>query len=221
MKNIIVLGVNEYSEYVYYTMLREKYNNIVAFSSYKDIIDRKEFCGLPVYPMENLSEFFDVSEFSVLIAIGYTKMNSRREKAYNDCVKRGYDIFTYVSSRAICDTDDIGSGCIIMPTAYVPPCTKIGKCNIINMGTYITHTGVIGDFNWFAATIVMGGNIKMGSNCFIGMGCTLKNGINVGSKTFLGAGSYLSSDSEEGKAYLGTPAINKRNLQSDIVIDFV
>ena len=108
-----------------------------------------------------------------------------------------------------------------MPTAYVPPCTKIGKCNIINMGTYITHTGNIGDFNWFAATIVMGGNIKMGSNCFIGMGCTLKNGISVGSKVFLGANSYLSDNAEDGLAYIGSPAENKRGLKSSIVIDFV
>lgn len=221
MKKIVILGVNEYAEYVYYTMLRENYTNIVAFSSYKNYIDKTEFCGLPVFAFEDLNDKLGCGNFEVLIAIGYTKMNSRREKAYHDSKDFGYSIHTFISSRSICDTDDVGEGCIIMPTAYVPPCTKIGKCNIINMGTYITHTGVIGDFNWFAATIVMGGNIIMGSNCFIGMGCTLKNGIHVANNTFVGANSYLNEDTYEGKAYMGSPAQNKKGLKSNIVIDFV
>lgn len=221
MKKIVIAGVNEYSEYVYYTILKENAAEVVAFASLKEFITKQEFCNLPVYPLEDLPLYLDMQSCEVLITIGYTKMNSRRENTYNLCKKLNYNIYTFISRRAVCDSDDIGEGCIIMPTAYVPPCTKIGKCNIINMGTYITHTGNIGDFNWFAATIVMGGNIKMGSNCFIGMGCTLKNGISVGSKVFLGANSYLSDNAEDGLAYIGSPAENKRGLKSSIVIDFV
>lgn len=221
MDKIVIAGVNEYSEYVYYTIKKENNIEVVAFATLKDHINQSEFCGLPVYAVEDLSSVLDMNSCQVLLAIGYTKMNKRRENTYNICKRFGYKIYTYISSRAVCDSDEIGEGCIIMPTAYVPPCTKIGKCNIINMGTYITHTGSIGDFNWFAATIVMGGNIKMGSNCFIGMGCTLKNGITVGSEVFLGANSYLSDNATEGLAYMGSPAVNKRNLSSSIVIDFV
>lgn len=221
MDKIVIAGVNEYSEYVYYTIKKENNIEVVAFATLKDHINQSEFCGLPVYAVEDLSSVLDMNSCQVLLAIGYTKMNKRRENTYNICKRLGYKIYTYISSRAVCDSDEIGEGCIIMPTAYVPPCTKIGKCNIINMGTYITHTGSIGDFNWFAATIVMGGNIKMGSNCFIGMGCTLKNGITVGSEVFLGANSYLSDNATEGLAYMGSPAVNKKHLNSSIVIDFV
>ena len=221
MDKVIILGTNEYSEYVYYTILKEKNIEVVAFANLRDFLSTSNYCGLDVYPLEDLPEFFDMETVHVLITIGYTKMNTRREKTYNLCKELNYKIYTYISSRAICDSDDIGEGCIIMPTAYVPPCTKVGKCNIINMGTYITNTGGIGDFNWIAATIVMGGNIKMGSNCFSGMGCTLKNGITIGSKVFLGANSYLTENAGDGLAYMGSPAANKKKLKSSIVIDFV
>lgn len=224
-KNIVILGISEYSEYVYYTIKKEGQINVLAFTVSRSWLEsnnvRRYFNELPVVPLEDLNTHLLGMEYEILITVGYKRMNEIREKMYDYCKHLGYKIATYISSRAICDSDDIGEGCIIMPTAYVPPCTKIGKCNIINMGTYITHTGFVGDFNWFAATIVMGGNIKMGSKCFIGMNCVLKNGITVGTKTFLGAGSYLSCDSGEGRAYIGSPAINKRNLKSDIVIDFV
>lgn len=221
MDKIIIVGTNEYSEYVYHTILKEKNIEVVAFANLKEFLTTTEFCGLKVFPLEELPQYFNMNDCQVLITVGYTKMNIRRERTYNICKELNYKVYTYISSRAICDSDDIGEGCIIMPTAYVPPCTKVGKCNIINMGTYITHTGEIGDFNWFAATIVMGGNIKMGSNCFIGMGCTLKNGITVGSEVFLGANSYLTENANDGLAYIGSPAANKKHLKSSIVIDFV
>lgn len=219
-KGVIIFGTSEYSEYVYYTIKAEKNLNVLAFTLSKDYLPEEDFCGLPVYPFEELNDKIN-SPFHILISVGYKKMNEGREIIYKKCKELGYDVCTYISSRSICDSDEIGEGCIIMPTAYIPPCTKLGVCNIINMGTYITHTGEIGDFNWFAATIVMGGNIKMGSNCFIGMGCTLKNGITVGSKVFLGANSYLSDDAKDNLVYIGAPAENKRGLKSSIVIDFV
>lgn len=220
-ENIFLFGTSEYSEYVYHTIKKEGNINVLGFAVNKTHYSEKEFNGLPVYVFEELHEEFDMQECGVLITVGYTKMNSYREKVYNECKALNYKVASFISTRCVCDTDDIGEGCIVMPTAYIPPCTKVGKCNIINMGTYITHTGVIGDFNWFAATIVMGGNIIMGSNCFIGMGCTLKNGITIGSRVFLGANSYLSDDARDDRAYMGSPAQNKRNLSSSIVIDFV
>ena len=218
---IFLFGTSEYSEYVYHTIKQEGEIEVIGFTVDKDHYNEEAFNGLPIFILENLSKEFDMEECGVLITVGYTKMNLFREKIYNLCRTLGYRVASYVSSRSICDSDDIGEGCIIMPTAYIPPCTKIGKCNIINMGTYITHTGEIGDFNWFAATIVMGGNIKMGSNCFIGMGCTLKNGITIGTKVFLGANSYLTENAKDGLAYIGSPAENRKHLKSSIVIDFV
>lgn len=224
-RKTVILGTSEFSEYVYHTILKENQIEVLAFSADKKWLNQHEdfsmFNGIPVIALEDLTEHFKGDKFDVIITVGYVKMNGIREKLYKYVKELGLSVGSFISTRSICDSDDIGEGCIIMPTAYVPPCTKMGVCNIVNMGTYITHTGVVGDFNWFAATIVMGGNVKMGSNCFIGMGCTIKNGICVASNTFVGAGSYLSDDSEEGLAYMGSPAVNKKRMKSKIVIDFV
>lgn len=221
MDKIIIVGTNEFSEYVFLTIQKEHAAEVVGFSSLKDFISQTEFCGLPVYPLEELTCFFDMNICQVLITVGYTKMNERREKTYNLCKKLNYRLFTYISSRSICDSDDIGEGCIIMPTAYISAKTKIGVCNVINCEAVLGHTGIVGNFNWFSGNSVFGGNVKIGNNCFLGMNSLIKNGVIVASKTMLAAYSYLSDNSIENKFYSGNPAINVKKLSADIVCDFI
>ena len=221
MEKIVIFGTNEFSEYVYLTIKKEHAAEVVGFSSLKDFISQTDFCNLPVYPLEDLSELLDMNEIKVLITVGYTKLNERRENTYNVCKKLNYNLFTYISNRSICDSDEIGEGSIVMPTAYIPPKTKIGVCNVVNCASVLGHTSTIGDFNWFSGNVIMGGNVTIGNNCFIGMNCLIKNGVKVASRTMLGAYSYLNKDSKENKFYSGNPAINVKKLNADVVCDFI
>ena len=221
MDKVVIVGVNEYSEYIYYTIKKENKIEVVAFSSLKEYMTCEEFCKLPVFPLEELPMFIDIAECKVLIAIGYTKMNSRRENTYNLCKKLNYNIFTYISTRAICDSDSIGEGTIILPMAYVPPATKIGVCNSVNTCALLGHSSTIGDFNWFSGNCIMGGNVTMGDRCFVGMNTLIKNGVKIESETLIAAFSNMTDNSEEGKFYIGNPAQNYKKIKSSIAIDFV
>ena len=221
MDKIVIVGVNEFAEYLFYTILKENQVEVVGFATLKDFLTVNQFCNLPVYPLEDLANILNSHDLKVLITIGYTKMNARREKTYNLCKSLGYDIYTYISSRAVCDSDLIGEGCIVMPMSYIPPLTKLGVCNVINVATIIGHTSVIGNFNWFSGNVTMGGNVTVHNNCFIGMNCLLKNGIRVNSQTMIGAYSYLSDDTIEGRFYSGNPAVNTKKLKSEVVCDFI
>lgn len=217
--NTVIFGISEFSEYLYHTIRIEGKIDVVAFTVTKEYLHVSEYCGLPVLDFDKLYENYD--SFEIVISVGYQKMNTGREFVYNQCKQKGYKIGTYVSSRSICDSDKIGEGSIIMPMAYIPPLTEIGKCTIINIATTIGHTSDIGDFNWFSGNCIMGGNVKVGDNCFFGMNSLIKNGITVESFTMLGAYSYLSDDSIEGRFYSGNPAVNTKNLKSKIVCDFI
>lgn len=221
MEKIIIAGTNEFSEYVYYTVSKEHIVEVVAFTTLKETIQEDSFCNLPIYPLEELFQKFNGKEFQVLITVGYTKMNKRRENTYNICKKIGYKICTYISTRAVCDSESVGEGCLIMPLAYVPPLTTLGLCNVINTATVLGHTSKVGDFNWFAGNVVTGGNVIIDNRCFLGMYSLVKNGIHVASETMIGAYSYLSEDSVENRFYSGNPAVNTKKLKSDVVCDFI
>lgn len=221
MDKIIIVGTNEFSEYVYLTIQKELAAEVVAFTTLKDYISQTEFCGYPVYPLEDLAQSFDMTSCQVLITVGYTKMNGRRENTYHICKELGFKIYTYISKRAICDSDSVGEGCIIMPMSYIPPATTLGICNVVNTASVLGHTSIIGNFNWFSGNVTMGGNVQIDDNCFIGMNCLIKNGIHLLSKTMVGAYSYLNDDTVEGRFYSGNPAINSKKLKSIVVCDFI
>lgn len=218
---IIIFGTNEFSEYVYLTIQKEQAAEVVGFSTLKKHFNQTNFCDLPVYPLEDLSQFFDMEKCQILIAVGYTEMNRRRENTYNICKQLNYHLYTYVSKRSVCDTDMVGEGCIIMPISYIPPKTKLGVCNVVNCNASLGHTSIVGNFNWFAGNCCFGGNVTIEDNCFLGMNSLIKNGLKVASKTMLAAYSYLNEDSKENKFYSGTPAVNVKKLNADVVCDFI
>ena len=216
----IIFGTTEFSEYVYYTMKAEHIEGIVAFTMSSDYLDKDSFCGLPVLPFEDLRTSIS-EDFEVIITVGYPKMNKGRIKVYQMCKDYNYNVGSFISKRAICDSNEIEEGCIIMPKVYVPPMTSLGVCNIVNVGSILGHTAKIGDFNWFSGNCVSGGNISIGNNCFFGMNSLIKNGVHVASNTLLGAYSYLCDDTGEGLFYTGNPALNMKKLKSQLVVDFI
>ena len=216
---IIILGTSHFSEYVYKTIKIEDSADVVAFCVDRQYIDKKEFMGLHIVAFEDLDKLYDMSKYEVLITVGYSNMNDNRKFIFNKCIEKGYKIHTYKSSRAMIDSDRIGTGSIIMPRVYVSPSIEIGKCCVINVDTIIGHNSTIGDFIWFSGNVTMGGDVKVGNNCFIGMSCTLKNGINIAERTFVGANSYLADNTKRGMAYMGIPAVNNRKIKSDSIND--
>lgn len=216
----VVFGTTEYSEYVYYTMLAEGINNIVAFTMTSEYKNKDIFCNLPVIDFEDLDSII-TDPFEILITVGYPKMNKGRERVYHLCKEKGYKVGSYISNRAICDSDNIGEGCIIMPRAFIAPCTQIGICNIISTDSSIGHTSTVGDFNWFSGNVTTAGDVTIGSRCFFGINSLICNNVKIADETLVGVCSYVAKDTKPGLAYMGMPAKNKNKMKSDIVIDFV
>lgn len=222
-QKVIIIGASEFSEYVYQCMLKDNDAEVLAFAVGKDYIEKSIFDGLPVVAIEDLDSLFNMEECSVLLTIGYKRMNEGRIEMYKYCKEKGYNIYTYISQRAYidCELNNIGEGCIIMPRAGVAPCTKIGICNVINSGSGVGHTSIVGDFNWFSGKVSTAGDVTIGSRCFFGMNSLICNNVKIADETLIGVCSYVTKDTKQGLAYMGMPAKNKKNMKSVTVIDFV
>lgn len=223
MDKIVIVGTNEFAEYIYKAILKDKVAEVSAFATLKAFKNLSEWCGLPVYALEDLADEIDMDNHQVLIAVGYTEMNARRERTYNLCKQLRYRIYTYISPRAYvdCDLEAIGEGSIIMPRAILSPNIRVGVCNVFNSGAGLGHNGECGDFNWFSGRVCTGGNVRIGSKTFLGMCCVISNGVEIADETFVGVCSYVTSNTQKGLAYIGTPAKNTKNMKSKIVVDFV
>jgi sugar O-acyltransferase (sialic acid O-acetyltransferase NeuD family) len=206
MKKIIIAGISDFSSVMLDIISQEEYGQVVAFTLSNEYIHNDTFCNLPLLAFESLPLHNDMANTEILLTFGYSHLNAVREKMYNECKSHGYNLCTFVSKKAIFYSKSIDEGSIIMPNAYIGPYTRVGLCNIIWNGVNLSHHNTIGNFNNISPCAVLAGHVSVGSNCFIGVNSSFKNGIHIADKNLIGAGSYLSTDTEPNKVYVGSPA---------------
>ena len=191
MRNLVIFGDMSFAERLYAYISQESIDKVVAFTQERDFITRKEIQSNPVLPFEELRERLSGTDFSILLGIGYTNMNDLREKIYNMCEASGYQVASYISSKAICYSDAISLGTIILPNVMIGPGCKIGKGNFFAASCAISHDSEIGDFNFFSTNVVMGGHVNIDNNCFIGLHSTIKNDVHIDCYTLVGSSANL------------------------------
>lgn len=219
MKNFVIFGDSAFAERIYKYIKQENIDKVLCFTNEERFINRKMIGDLCVVPFETLSSLYEKDSFEILICIGYTNMNKLREKIYNFCKKNEYAIGTWISSTVITYTEDIAEGNIIMPGVLIGPGCTIGKGNIFESCTCLTHDNIIGDFNFVSTNCTFGGNSIVKDFCFIGLNSTIKSSITIANYSLLGMGVVQCKDTEDFGVYVGNPSRkldNKSSLSTKI-----
>ena len=79
MENFIIFGDSPFAERLYSYIKTEGIASLTTFTQEKKFIQRECIDGIKVISFE---ELVPGKDFSVLIGIGYSKMNTLREKVY-------------------------------------------------------------------------------------------------------------------------------------------
>lgn len=219
MENVVIYGETAFAERIYSYIKFEKSMNVLAFTNAKAFKEKDNIQDVPVIAFEELNEKLGSIEFGILIAVGYAQMNNIRKKIYRECKDAGHNIATYISKTSTLYSDNIGEGCIIMPNVYVGPNCNIGNCNIIASSTCFSHDNNIGDFNFISSNATFGGHSSICNNCFIGLGCVIRDGIRISDYSLVGSATNLLSSTEPEGVYIGNPShklVGKNSLNSKI-----
>lgn len=216
-KNFVIYGDTPFAEEIFNIISFEGRDCVVAFTNDRAFMTIEAIKGLSVIPFDELNKTLN-DPFEILLAYGYTKMNSLREKVYNECKSAGLKLGTYISTNAICYTDAVGEGSIVWPNVYIGPGASIGRCNIIQTSCTLAHDNTIGDFNYLAPGVVLGGRVSLANNCFLGLNSTIKSDVNLANYTLLGSGCNLLNSSEQNSCYIGNPARKIISPSSEMTI---
>ncbi len=217
-KNLIIFGNNKLSllmlEYI------QKYTdyNVCAFCVDKAYLQGETYGGYPNIPFEEIENFYQKDDFDILICIGNNKMNDIRKAKYLDIKKKGYSIAQFIHPTVHLETDEIGEGNIILENVSLGMDAKLGNCNVLWNGCNFSHGVQIGDFNYIAPTIVAG-NAKIGNNCFICVGSSIRSGISVADYSMIGAGCYLNNDTEPYDVYVPARSVKLNKKSIDMAIN--
>lgn len=204
MKKVVIFGAAQFAELAYIYLTKDSPFEVAAFTVHKSYVSQSQLMGLPVISFESLEENYPPSEYTMFVAVAYECLNTVRRDVYDQCKERGYELITYVNSKAMHWGDiEIGDNCFIFESNVIQPFVKIGNNCIIWSGNHIGHHTHIGDHCFIASHAVISGNCRIGDGCFIGVNATVRDGVKVGNNSVIGAGSLILRDTPENAVYKG------------------
>ncbi len=208
MKEIIIIGNNEFAEIASAYFEKDYGYKTVGFAVERDYIRDDELLGRPVVAYEDLVSLYPPEKYAVFAAPVYTQLNRLRQRFYEQCKTWGYEILSYVSPHAfVWDNVEIGENTFIFENNVVQYNAKIGNNVILWSGNHIGHSAVIEDNCFISSHVVISGYTRIGANSFLGVNSALGNNIVFPKESILAAGAVTSKSFEDkGSIYAGNPA---------------
>jgi sugar O-acyltransferase (sialic acid O-acetyltransferase NeuD family) len=202
MKKLILFGLGDFADIAHFYFTHDTSYEVVAFCADGLYIQESTKLGLPVIAFEEVDKVYSPTDYAMFVAIGYSKLNEVRKQKYFAIKEKGYDLVSYISSKAtVWARNNIGEHCFILENQVIQPFAKIGSNVVLWSGNHIGHHSQIGDHCFITSHVVIAGNVKVEEQCFIGINATVRDGITVGTKSVIGAGALVMCNVEAESIY--------------------
>lgn len=218
-KPVVIFGVGEYAAVASVYLKQDSPHDVVAFTVHEEYVDAREFQGLPVVPFERLNESHPPEAYAMFVAIGFKGVNRARARVYTECKERGYELISYVCSKATVWGDlDIGDNTFVFEDNVIQPFAKIGSDVVLWSGNHIGHHVVIGDHCFVTSHVVVSGGTVIGDYCFLGVNATIRDHVAIAPSTVVGAGALIMRDTEPEDVYVPkrTERFSRRSSELDM-----
>ena len=104
------------------------------------------------------------------------------------------------------ETFKIGRGNIIQDNCSATCDVIIGNFNVFNGSDVMGHDDIIGDFNVLMPGVHLSGAVTVGNCNLLGVDSVVLQKVKIGDRVTLGAGSVLMTKPKDGSTYIGVPA---------------
>jgi sugar O-acyltransferase (sialic acid O-acetyltransferase NeuD family) len=203
-KPVVIFGITEFAQVAKVYLEADSPYEVAAFTVDQHYITEPSLLGTPIVPFETLQKNYPPDRYAMYTAIGFSKVNKVRESIYQRCKTAGYEMITYVNSKAMSwGQIEIGENCFIFESNVIQPFVKIGNNVVLWSGNHIGHHSTIEDHCFIASHVVISGGCTIGQNTFIGVNATFRDHITVGPYNVIGAGAVIMGDTPERAVFKG------------------
>lgn len=214
MAQVIIFGIKNLAELAHYYLKADSDHTIVAFSANKEFLQGiTSFKGLPVMAFEEIEKKYSPSDYSFFAPMTHKEMNRDRERVYSEIKKKGYNMISYISSKATTFNLVTGDNCFILEDNTIQPFVTIGSNVVLWSGNHIGHHSRINNNVFITSHVVISGNCIIGSNCFIGVNSAIKENTILGEATFVAMSTSITVNTDPYSVFNGNPA-KKLNMSS-------
>ena len=203
---VVLFGTGSLAELMQVYLDEDSDHEVVAFTATSDRVTSASFGGLPVVAFDDVVGRYPPPEHRMFVAVGYDRMNRVRSRFYREAKSRGYELISYVSSRASVHARSVGDNCCIFAGATVEPFVSIGNDVIVWGGAHVSHHATVGDHSFLAPGVTVAGHTSVGTHCFVGANATVRDGVSVADDCLIGAGANILHDTTPGQVLVGDRA---------------
>jgi sugar O-acyltransferase (sialic acid O-acetyltransferase NeuD family) len=215
MKPVVLFGSGRVASLARFYLMHDSEREVAAFTVDRDHVTDDTLFGLPVVPADEILVRYPPDRFDMFVTVGYGRINKFREGKYLQAKEMGYELISYVSSKAtVWPGTEIGDNCFIMENNVIQPFATIGNDVTMWGGSFVGHESVIMDHCFVASHAVISGAVTIEPNCFIGVNATIRDEITIARECVLGAGVVILKSTNE-REVLVAPRAQVLALSSD------
>jgi|TARA_B100001063_G_C16713054_1_gene529123 sugar O-acyltransferase (sialic acid O-acetyltransferase NeuD family) len=219
-KKIVIFGESQLASLAHFYFKHDSPHEVVAFTVDKEYLKNDSFENLPLIAFEDVEKKFPPSEFSMFLPISFKRMSHLRREKYEIAKEKGYNLVSYVSSKATTWPDlDIGDNCFIFEDNTIQPYVKIGNNCVLWSGNHIGHHTTIKDHVFITSHVVISGACRIENHSFIGVNATIRDETVIAEATLVGMGANITKDTKPGEIHLGQSSklMNKKSIDLDSI----
>ncbi len=196
---VVLFGIGEMASLARFYFEHDSAYDVAGFVVDDEFAQAENFEGLPLVALSDVTEKFPPEDFRMFVALSYRELNQVREARYRTLKEKGYQLVSYISSKATTWPDLItGDNCFILEDQTIQPRVKLGNNVMLWSGNHIGHGTVIGDHTYLSSQITVSGHCEFGQRCFVGVNASFRDFCEVGDDVFVGMGANVTQDIADG-----------------------
>lgn len=202
MANVVVFGNSQWAELAWFYLSHDSEHCVVAFTVDPDYLTGDQFHGLPVLPFSEIHQDFPPGDYCMFVPMSFKRMNHLRAEKFHDAKSRGYNLISYVSSKATTWPGfSCGENCFIFEDNTIQPFVTIGNNVVMWSGNHIGHHSSIRDHVMITSHVVISGCCTVGEYCFFGVNSAVRDEATIAPGTLVGMGVTIQRDTKEFEIY--------------------
>lgn len=196
-KKIIIVGDSIFAQVAYEYFSHDSEYEVVAFSVEEKYLKRETMFDLPVVAFESLPEKFSPADHAVFAAVVFTEANRLRARLFRQAKKAGYEIASYISSRAfVAPSAAVGEHCFICEDTVIQSFAKVEDNVVLWSNNQIGYGAIVRSGCFTLPNTVISNEAEIGENCVLWANVSVLDGVKVAAETVVEAGTLVSKNIE-------------------------
>ena len=192
---IIIFGTNDIAQLANFYLHTDSEHMVGAFCVDGQFVKEDHFEGLPVVPFEDIDVEFPPGKNQFFAPLYDNRL---REQKADGIKAKGYELISYVSSKATV-WSDVGKNCFVMEDNTIQPFVNICDNLVMWSGNHIGHHSTIGDSVFFSSHVVLAGHCEVGRYCWFGINSTIRDHVRLSEETYVCMGASVTHDTIPGQ----------------------